>query len=128
MTLIICFFSQSPFKFTDFIFFHSKQSSNKFILICLPIFDDFLLLEHMFNPMFVLFKYVWCHSLCFKIWRFWGLSLKRIYLLFLSPHNNSKFACVCKCVFKNLSKLQERVEDRGAWHATIHRVTELDMT
>ena len=28
----------------------------------------------------------------------------------------------------NLSKLQERVEDREAWHATIHEVPELDTT
>ena len=28
----------------------------------------------------------------------------------------------------NLSKLLETVEDRGAWHATVHEVTELDMT
>ena len=28
----------------------------------------------------------------------------------------------------NLNKLQETVEDRGAWHATIHGATELDMT
>ena len=27
----------------------------------------------------------------------------------------------------NLSKLQEIVEDRGAWHATVHRVAESDM-
>ena len=26
----------------------------------------------------------------------------------------------------NLSKLQEIVEDRGAWHAIVHRVAELD--
>ena len=29
---------------------------------------------------------------------------------------------------KNLSKLWEIVEDRGAWRATAHGVTELDMT
>ena len=28
----------------------------------------------------------------------------------------------------NLSKLQEIVKDREAWHAAVHRVTELDMT
>ena len=28
----------------------------------------------------------------------------------------------------NLSKFQEIVEDRGAWHAAVHEVTELDMT
>ena len=28
----------------------------------------------------------------------------------------------------NLSKLQEIVENRGAWHATDHGVTESDMT
>ena len=28
----------------------------------------------------------------------------------------------------NLSKLQEIVEDRGAWHAAVHGVAELDMT
>ena len=28
----------------------------------------------------------------------------------------------------NLSKLQEIVEDREAWHAAVHRVSELDMT
>ena len=28
----------------------------------------------------------------------------------------------------NLSKLQETVEDRGAWHATVHGVAELDTT
>ena len=28
---------------------------------------------------------------------------------------------------KDLSKLQEIVEDRGAWHAAVHRVAELDM-
>ena len=28
----------------------------------------------------------------------------------------------------NLSKLQEIVEDRGAWHKAIHRITELDKT
>ena len=28
----------------------------------------------------------------------------------------------------NLSKLQEIVEDREAFHATVHRVTESDMT
>ena len=28
----------------------------------------------------------------------------------------------------NQSKLQEMVEDRGAWRATVHRVTELDIT
>ena len=27
----------------------------------------------------------------------------------------------------NLSKLWETVEDRGAWHATVHGVTELDI-
>ena len=27
----------------------------------------------------------------------------------------------------NLSKLQNIVEDRGAWHATVHGVRELDM-
>ena len=28
----------------------------------------------------------------------------------------------------NLSRLLETVEDRGAWHATVHGFTELDMT
>ena len=28
----------------------------------------------------------------------------------------------------NLSKLWEAVEDRGAWHAAVHGVSELDMT
>ena len=28
----------------------------------------------------------------------------------------------------NLSKLQEIVKDREAWHAAVHRVAELDMT
>ena len=28
----------------------------------------------------------------------------------------------------NLSKLREIVEDRGAWHASVHEVTELDTT
>ena len=28
----------------------------------------------------------------------------------------------------DLSKLQEIVEDGGAWHASVHRVAELDMT
>ena len=28
----------------------------------------------------------------------------------------------------NLSKIQGIVEDRGAWHATVHGFTELDMT
>ena len=28
----------------------------------------------------------------------------------------------------SLSELQERVEDREAWHATIHEVPELDTT
>ena len=28
----------------------------------------------------------------------------------------------------NLSKLQETVKDREAWHAAVHGVTELDMT
>ena len=28
----------------------------------------------------------------------------------------------------NLSKLQEIVEDREAWHAIVHRVAELDMS
>ena len=28
----------------------------------------------------------------------------------------------------SLSKLQEIVEDRGAWHTAVHGVTELDMT
>ena len=28
----------------------------------------------------------------------------------------------------NLSKLQEIVEDRGAWHAIVHGVAESDMT
>ena len=28
----------------------------------------------------------------------------------------------------NLSKLQKIVEDRGAWHAAVEGVTELDMT
>ena len=28
----------------------------------------------------------------------------------------------------SLSKLCEIVEDRGAWHASVHEVTELDMT
>ena len=28
----------------------------------------------------------------------------------------------------NLSKLRERVEDRGAWHAAVHGVAELDVT
>ena len=27
-----------------------------------------------------------------------------------------------------LSKLQEMVKDRGAWHAAVHGLTELDMT
>ena len=27
----------------------------------------------------------------------------------------------------NLSKLQEIVEDRGAWHATVHEVRQSDM-
>ena len=28
----------------------------------------------------------------------------------------------------NLGKLWETVKDRGAWHAAVHRVTELDVT
>ena len=28
----------------------------------------------------------------------------------------------------NLSKLRETVEDRGAWHATVHGVVKIDMT
>jgi len=28
----------------------------------------------------------------------------------------------------NFSKLPETVEDRGVWHATVHGVTELNMT
>ena len=28
----------------------------------------------------------------------------------------------------NLSKLQEAVEDRGAWHDAVHEITELDTT
>ena len=28
----------------------------------------------------------------------------------------------------NLSKLQEIVEDRGAWHAALYEAAELDMT
>ena len=28
----------------------------------------------------------------------------------------------------SLSKLQERVKDREAWHAAVHRFAELDMT
>ena len=28
----------------------------------------------------------------------------------------------------NLSKLREMVEERGAWHAAVHGVAELDMT
>ena len=28
----------------------------------------------------------------------------------------------------DLSKLQKIVEDGGAWHASVHRVAELDMT
>ena len=28
----------------------------------------------------------------------------------------------------NLSKLQDIVEDRGAWHGAFHEVAELDMT
>ena len=28
----------------------------------------------------------------------------------------------------NLSKFQEIVEDRGAWHAAVHRVAQSDMT
>ena len=29
---------------------------------------------------------------------------------------------------KNLSKLQEMVKERGAWHAAVHGVAELDKT
>ena len=28
----------------------------------------------------------------------------------------------------SLSKLQDTVEDRGAWHDAVHEITELDMT
>ena len=28
----------------------------------------------------------------------------------------------------NLSKLQDTVEDRGAWHDAVHEITELDTT
>ena len=33
-----------------------------------------------------------------------------------------------ECHHLNLSKLQETVKDRAAWHAAVHEVHELDMT
>jgi len=35
---------------------------------------------------------------------------------------------ITNSVDMNLSKLQEMVEDRGAWHAVFHEVTESDIT
>ena len=35
---------------------------------------------------------------------------------------------ITNSVDMNLSKLWEIVEDRGAWHATVHEVTKSDMT
>ena len=35
---------------------------------------------------------------------------------------------ITNSVSMNLSKLQEIVEDRGAWHAIVHGVAESDMT
>ena len=35
---------------------------------------------------------------------------------------------ITKSTDVNLSKLQERVEDRVAWHATVHGSTDLQMT
>ena len=38
------------------------------------------------------------------------------------------FDSITGSVDMNLSKLQEIVEDRGVWHAAVHKFTKLDMT
>ena len=35
---------------------------------------------------------------------------------------------ITESVDMNLSKLQETVEDRGGWHATVHGIAESDTT
>ena len=38
------------------------------------------------------------------------------------------FDSITGSVDMNLNKLQETVEDRGVWHAAVHKFTKLDMT
>ena len=39
-----------------------------------------------------------------------------------------RMKCITDSMDMNLSKLQEIVKDREAWHAAVHEVTELDNT
>ena len=61
---------------------------------------------------------------------FTGIFLFLVYLN-LALFQNRDFEAswgITDSMDMNLSKLQETVEDRGAWHDAVHEITELDTT
>ena len=75
------------------------------------------------------FKWFWAHrcgNLGSRLWTTWQRAVD----LSTHPHwpGGGQGGRTINSTDMNLSKLQQIVEDRGIWHATVHGVAELDAT